>query len=292
MASVHDDLALYVLGALDNPSEFEAHLELCGACRAELAELQGVVDVVDMAMTEAKAPPELRERTLAAVRERGRAPQQIDGSPEVPTVGVIPIERARARRARFAGIAAVAALAVVVAGLGIRSLTNDGFSADRIIALAAPDNGPATGEARIDDTESGQVIELTVSHLPAAPSGSYYECWWVGANDGDDVQNRVSAGTFRGGDGTYRMQSSADAARFTKMGVTLEPDDGNPLRTGTKVLTSGPDTTPAPVTPAPATASPAPSPSASAEASAAPAASASEAPLDSPVIIDDESPAP
>jgi hypothetical protein len=32
------------------------------------------------------------------------------------------------------------------------------------------------------------------------------------------------------------MISAADPARFPKMGVTLEPDDGNPARTGPKYL--------------------------------------------------------
>jgi hypothetical protein len=46
-------------------------------------------------------------------------------------------------------------------------------------------------------------------------------------------------GTFRtaaDGSAHVRMTSSADAERFPKMGVTLEPDDGNPQRTGAKVL--------------------------------------------------------
>jgi hypothetical protein len=37
---------------------------------------------------------------------------------------------------------------------------------------------------------------------------------------------------------TVEMTSAADAGRFPKMGVTLEPDDGNPARTGDKVLVS------------------------------------------------------
>ena len=44
---MHDDLALYVLGALEDPREFEAHLETCDQCRAELAELRGTLDVLD-----------------------------------------------------------------------------------------------------------------------------------------------------------------------------------------------------------------------------------------------------
>src|SRR5262249_29695251 len=143
-------------------------------------------------------------------------------------------------RIRIASIAGIAALALVLAGLGVRTFTRSGFSADRSFALSDPSGGAASGKVLVDDTGSGQEIELTVAHLPDAPAGFFYECWWVGPNDSDDVQDRVSAGTFRGGNGTFRMHSSADASRFTKMGVTLEPDDGNPARTGQKVLTSAP----------------------------------------------------
>jgi hypothetical protein len=244
MASMHDDLALYVIGALEDPTEFEAHLETCEQCRAELAELRGTLDVLDAGIARPQAPIDLRAKTLAAVRAADvgaspDAPERVGA--ERPAENVVSLDRARLRRARITSIAAVAALAVVVAGLGYQQITREGFAADRLIALAAPDGArAASGEARIDDTDDGQVIELTVKGLPDAPAGMYYECWWVGLKDADDIQERVSAGAFRGGNGTYRMQSSADPARFPKMGVTLEPDDGNPLRTGAKVLVSQP----------------------------------------------------
>ena len=239
---MHDDLALYVLGALEDPTEFEAHLETCEQCRTELAELRGTLDVLDANVERPQAPAALRARTLAAIRETGPAqPPASDAPPPVqPADNVVSIDRARLRRARIVSIASVAALALVAAGLGYRSLTRDGFTADRTILLSAVGAGGAHGEARIDDTDAGQVVELVVEGLPDAPPGTYYECWWVGPNDADDIQDRVSAGTFRKGTGTYRMQSSADPARFTKMGVTLEPDDGDPKRTGEKVLVSQP----------------------------------------------------
>jgi hypothetical protein len=262
MASLHEDLGLYVLGALEDPQEFEVHLETCAECREELRQIRGAIDVVAANTTHPVPPSGLRDRTLAALRA-GR---------EAPPAPVVSLAAERNRRRRFAGIAAVAALAVVVAGLGYRTFTRDSFSADRVFALAAPDGGPARGTAKIDDTESGQVIELTVSGLPTAPAGTYYECWWVGPDDADDIQDRVSAGTFRGGDGTYRMQSSADPSHFTKMGVTLEPDDGNPARTGQKVLTSAPPPGSSPAASAPPT--PSPATPASAAPSAPPSAAA------------------
>jgi hypothetical protein len=245
MASMHDDLALYVIGALEDPREFEAHLATCEQCRAELAQLRGTLDVLDAGIVRTPAPVDLRAKTLAAIRGAETGVARPEGPPPITTTttttdNIVSFERARARRARIVSIASVAALALVIAGLGYRTVTREGFSVDRSFALSAVDGGAARGEAKIDDRPQGQVIELTVSGLPDAPAGMYYECWWVGPNDADDVQDRVSAGTFRGGNGTYRMQSSANPSHFTKMGITLEPDDGNPKRTGAKVLTSAP----------------------------------------------------
>jgi hypothetical protein len=288
MASTHDDLALYVLGALEDPRGFEAHLQTCDRCRAELAELRGTLDVLDTGITRPSAPIDLRAKTFAAIRATQIDPtvQTTHREAERATTKVVSLDAARARRFRIASIA-IAALLAVVAGLGYRTFTRDDFTADRTIALAAADGSAGRGEVRIDDTDAGQVVELTVSGLPDAPAGSYYECWWVGPNDADDIQQRVSAGTFTKGNGTFRMQSAADSSTYQKMGVTLEPDDGNPKRTGTKVLVSvdatgaSPTTSAAPtaaVSPsvAPGGANPSPavtSPTANATSTATPAAS-------------------
>ncbi len=258
---MHDELALYALGALDDPRPFEVHLETCEQCRAELAELRGTRDALDT-VPRPQAPATLRARTLEAIRAADveESPAFERPTMERPAENVVSIDQARLRRARIVSIVSVAALAVVAAGLGYRSFSGDGFSADRTILLSAVNGGAARGEARIDDTAAGQAVELVVSGLPDAPPGMYYECWWVGPNDADDIQDRVSAGTFREGEGTYRMQSSADPARFAKMGVTLEPDDGNPARTGEKVLVSQPPPGTAPTSstpPSAASASPA-----------------------------------
>lgn len=222
---MHDDLGLYVLGGLEDTREFEAHLQTCAECREEVRSLRRVMAVLDDSLGQVAPPQMLRARTLAAVRRSAE-----------------PRERRMIwagwflRPNRWAGIAAIAAAALLVVGIGVRTITLDSFNPDRILTLIAPDGGPARAIARVDDTPSEQIIELEVRGLPPAPEGSHYECWWVGEGDSDDLPNRVSAGTFRAGNGTYRMTSSADPARFAKMGVTLEPMDGNPARTGPKVL--------------------------------------------------------
>jgi hypothetical protein len=216
---MHDDLGLYALGALDDPSEFEAHLATCEECRRELAEIQGALELADDAVGDFELPAGLKERTLEAVRT-------------APASNVVPLRRPN----RFFTILAAAAVTVVAVGVGSRVILTDRFAADRILSLAAPDGGPARATAKVEDTPNGPVVQMDVHGLPDAPKGTFYECWFVGAGDDLKTPNRVSVGTFRQGDTSLRMQSSADPSKFPKMGVTLEPDDGNPARTGPKVL--------------------------------------------------------
>ncbi len=220
---MHDDLGLYALGALDDPREFEAHLATCEECQAELAAMREALELADDAVGDYELPAGLKERTMDAVHEAG--PQN-----------VVPLRRT----SRVMNILAAAAVTLAAVGIGARVIVTDSFRADRILSLAAPDGGPATATARIDDTPNGPVVEMVVHGLPDAPAGHFYECWFVGPGDSIEKPNRISVGTFRNGDVTLKMQSSADPSRFPNMGVTLEPDDGNPARTGPKVLATAP----------------------------------------------------
>lgn len=229
---MHKDLGLYVLGGLDDATDVEAHLETCAECREEVAALRRTIEIIDDAgLDEIELPPDLKTRTLRAALEGGT----IAGDRPAP---VVPFERRRQPRAnRFVAILAAAAVTVFAAGFGLRMVTLDQFNADRIIELASPEGGQARATARIDDTSSGQEVEMDIEGLPPAPEGKIYECWFVGEGDDLDTPNRVSAGTFRSADDeVLRMWSSADPERFPNMGVTLEDDDGDPSRTGDKVL--------------------------------------------------------
>jgi anti-sigma-K factor RskA len=234
MAASHRDLALYVLGALEDPREFEEHLSSCERCQAEFEALSDLPALMDDATIEPDVPSGMRERVLGAVLDE-----------PIAEVRRFPTERRRATMAapRWAAYLAVAALAVVVAGVGFRLSTNDSFSPNRAIELAAPPElgGGATGIARIEDGPNGQVVELDLRGLPPAGEGESYECWFVGPNDTPTHQDRVSAGTFEvtGERTVVRMQAAAAPGRFPNMGITREPEDGNPARTGPKVLVTG-----------------------------------------------------
>src|ERR1700747_286137 len=62
------DAAAYVLGALDDGGGYRAHLESCAQCRAEVAELQTVVDLLPATVPPAVASRALRGRIMASVR--------------------------------------------------------------------------------------------------------------------------------------------------------------------------------------------------------------------------------
>jgi anti-sigma-K factor RskA len=226
----HPDVAGYVLGALERAelTAFEEHLATCEECQREVAELQDLPALLERAqdVPAIEAPPDLRERTFAAIeRAAGRA--------------------RRGRRLRLMLTGAAAAVLLVVAFLGGVLLTQAGPFADRgrvvTFALAAADGGPARGTAEARQVADGLEISMEVSGLAPNPPGTVYECWYVGPGDTLARPNRVSAGTFTvGPDGqaSLHMHSAADLRRYPAMGVTLERDRGNPARTGDKVLVS------------------------------------------------------
>jgi phosphoribosylcarboxyaminoimidazole (NCAIR) mutase len=65
----------------------------------------------------------------------------------------------------------------------------------------------------------------------------------VHPNDTLERPQRVSLGTFTtGADGSAHLSAftAAPADRFPVVGVTHEPVDGNPARTGPRILVPGP----------------------------------------------------
>jgi anti-sigma-K factor RskA len=221
----HPDLAGYVLGALD-PGEqaaFEQHLAGCDTCRAEVEELQGLPALLDRAAPPIEVPPGLRERTFAAV-ERAAAGR---------------------RRGPLLRLAAVAAALVVALVGGVVVSQLGGGGRGQVIELALNAQPGKTGQATVQLRREGAgvAVDMEVSGLAPNPPGSIYECWFVGPGDTLQQPNRVSAGTFTvgaGGRASLHMHTGADLRRFPVMGVTLETDGGNPVRTGEKILGSPP----------------------------------------------------
>jgi len=67
-AITHESVALYALGALDEPDcqLFESHLASCEACRDDLESLTAVAAALAFAIAQAPPPVALRARILEA----------------------------------------------------------------------------------------------------------------------------------------------------------------------------------------------------------------------------------
>jgi anti-sigma-K factor RskA len=247
----HIDLGGYVLGVLqpDETAAFEAHLASCAQCRQELGELTGLPSLLEQAAPAAEPPPHLMDRTFAAI-ERAAEDDGEDRKGHVDG-DVVPLRaqrrpedqrRHRRRTVELRKVLAVAA-AVLAVGFGsviVRETTRPTPAAAQVIELTAPGGGSARAVARIRPTETGGVIEMEVEGLTPPPPGSFFECWLVAAEgDSPDRPRRISVGTFTvGEDGRAKVSwdFEADVAKFPRMGVTLEPDDGNPVHTTQRVL--------------------------------------------------------
>lgn len=166
--NVHELTAAYALDALDpdDAATYEAHLANCESCRDELASFGQTAAALAWAVDAPAPPPRLRAAILdAAAAERPN---------------VVPLLRKSWAFRSTAAVAAVAACAAV--GFGIWSATLHarlGNHRDVSAAVVVDAAGRAT---------------LTVSGLPAAPSGKTYEVWVIPA--GGTAQR---AGLFHGG---------------------------------------------------------------------------------------------
>ena len=235
----HPDLAGYVLDALDPDASlaFAAHLRDCPDCAEEVAELSDLPALLATAAPHVDVPVDLEARTFARIEEEARRGA---GAPAAR-----PTNHARRVGAGLQRMLAVAAGFLIVAGaVGlVANLVGGSGGGGTTIRLISATGTTARGEAKVRSTAQGRVVQLEVDGLPPAPAGFYYECWFVGDGDTLAKPNRVSVGTFEVPDAdryTFEMMSAARAKAFPRMGVTLEPDDGNPQRTGPKVLVSVP----------------------------------------------------
>jgi hypothetical protein len=182
-----------------------AHLDGCGACRAELRELTLVARALDVvalpAIDGAPAEPSsaLGARVLERVaRERGEL-------------------RARRVRRTFVGAGAFASIAAAIVAVLLVFGASSGDAGTRVV-LPAVGSERATATATLRSKEAGTEVEMKVSGLH---DGDYY--WlWITDQDG----KRLAAGTFRGTDQTTdtRFTAAMPLSEARRIWVT---DDNN-----------------------------------------------------------------
>jgi|Tabmets5t2r1_1033131.scaffolds.fasta_scaffold05370_3 anti-sigma-K factor RskA len=259
-ASPHVEVAAYLLGKLeaDEAAAFEAHLASCADCRRQLEELRGLPELLATATPAIPLPDPLRDRTLAAVRQAAAraepTPAVAAAHPRaeagVPTTDAAtpaaaapaPARRPWWRRRWLVVAVATAALVAALAIPGALLLGGGGGEVTRLTLVAA-EGGGGRGQAIVTRTAAGRSFDVRIQGLRPPPAGSLYELWAVHPQDTLERPQRVSLGTFTtGADGSARLTAftAAPIDRFPVVGVTLEPVDGNPARTGPRVLIPGP----------------------------------------------------
>jgi anti-sigma-K factor RskA len=219
----------YALGALEENelAHYREHMEDCAQCRAEVAELQSVVDELPMSVPPESAPAALRGRLLANVRSEAELLNAAGHTADEP----VESSRSWYRRNDFmlgAGAAAAAGLAALVAVL---------------IAVGSSSHGKVTvipgqgmGAARTADVslkQSNGRAELVVAHMPPPALGRIYEVWLVHKTGAPRPTNALFSVTS-GGSGEVDVPNSLHGVK--EVLVTSEPEGGSQRPTRPAVI--------------------------------------------------------
>lgn len=247
-----DTLALYAMGALDNPqelAELEAHLGTCGECRREFEALRADAAVLALSAVGPKPPERVRQRLLTAIAAEPRMERRSKPKPYV-------VGRLRSRWLSFAPIAVMLMLAVFSILLW-RDLRNtrfqlrqareqmnqvqadlDGKNKELAQAKAvrdlmhAPDAWPVTLVGKktppqpqiktVYSKKQGSLL-LIATNLAPLPEGKIYQIWLLPS----DGSAPMSAGWFKEGDGMMFHEMSSAGISAKGFAVTIEPAGGS-----------------------------------------------------------------
>jgi anti-sigma factor RsiW len=232
--AARDDLELLALGALEpgRAAEVGAHVEGCGSCAAELAQLEGVVaSVLDLARP-APLDGELTERILAARTSNGTGPAAdpiVSNRTERREPSIDRRRRHRARRAMaVVGVAAAALLIGVGAGLLLARDGSDTTPSEERAGIDVVRTGVLAGWGRADSgtvmITSGERPTLVVA-LDEVRPGVTYGCQ-VRLADG----SLVDVGSWTpGATGDTAWAVPLDEAAASAVEVLLTGPDGTPV---------------------------------------------------------------
>ena len=240
----HPEAAAWALGALDpdDATAFREHLQFCERCQREVTEFAPVAQSLTLAAPASEPRPELELKTIAAVQyavmaESRPEPAPVAAAAVVPAPGVSLSPTTKA--IRWWHLRWTNPLLSVVTALGAAAVTAAAFIGVQIFQVTAPtvvasfnlkaqpgQTGSATATARHAD--GGWQIQLTVKHLRKPDKSQFYECWYAGPNNRPGHPELITAGTFTGTNGTFKMWSAADPAGFKLMQITAErPGDAS-----------------------------------------------------------------
>jgi anti-sigma-K factor RskA len=220
-----------VLNALpdDERAGYEAHLETCPSCRAEVAELRVAVEALPVSAPPMLPPPALKARIMAEV-EREAALLASAGQP----TRIEPAARKRRRRRLRVPLPALAlACAALIIGLGAGGALFGGNGDDsRTIKFAtAPSLRDTSAELELGD--NGAII--VANGLPPTPSGKVYMVWIQ--RPGHAPEPTSALFTPRR-DGSATASVTGDLDGVENVIVNTEPVGGSTTPTSDPLLTA------------------------------------------------------
>lgn len=238
-ADIHTLAAPYALHALpaDELGQFEAHLDDCAACRAEVDEIRETAARLGLAT--AVAPPAgMKEQVLARIRQVRPIPPDdsaVDGHEAAPSARAQAVRRWWPR----VSIGLVAAMAAGIVVLGVR-LADVEEDLDRSRQIAAVVEAPDAEMTRVEaDDSRGTVLlarsldeaVLIATGMAPAPADHTYQLWFIG-DDGARSAG-VLGDVDEGSVGPFSAHGLGDA---THLGITVEPDGGSEQPTSDPVM--------------------------------------------------------
>ncbi|RSS42400.1 anti-sigma factor [Streptomyces sp. WAC07061] len=238
-SDAHTLTAAYALGALD-PAErqaFEAHLQVCEACREEVAEFEATA--ARLAAAASQTPPATaKAQVMAAIDGVRQLPPRLPAPAAAPALGDI-LRRRAVPLALAASVAAAALGGIAVwQARDAQELKQQARQAQRQLdtvsaVLAAPDARTVHGKAAngalttvVASTRQNKAV-FTAAGLPAPGAGKTYQLWL-------DHDGTMRPAGLVDHDGTVVLAGNpADAGA---VGLTLEPAGGSPQPTTAPLL--------------------------------------------------------
>ncbi len=226
------DAGAFVLNALssDESVEYTAHVAGCGHCRAEVHDLQLVVDTLPIAAPQSVAPPALKGRLMAVVNAEAELLRAAG-----PVAGAAPAPRSRRRflpsfsvpmRPAFAG-----ALACGLLGLGVVGgivVENSGGPQTRTVLAQTP--GPARAQLEV----TGDKASLQVTGARSLKEGRIYQVWF----DRGDGQKRPTHTLFNVRSDGRANVAIDESVKGVKQILVTEEDSGGSLAPSSKPVIS------------------------------------------------------
>lgn len=250
--SVHeqfaDDLSLYALGALQGEERLavEKHLQDCGDCRHELAQLQGDLALLALSASGPKPPLRSRERLMAAIAQEPRRTRvrlvkrktwwtALEWAAAAAMVAVLTLLLRQNTDLRQR----VAALEASSTGqqkqlLQAKELIATLTSADAVHFTLVAGKTPPQPQGKAIYIRSTSTLVFLASNMPELPPQKTYELWLIPTSGAP-----IPAGLFRpdrhGSAALIKppLPTGVEAKTFA---ITVEPGAGSAAPTSTPIM--------------------------------------------------------